>query len=82
MGHGVQHLEVQSHALREEQPEARLRDERKAAGEDGGGEGPGRGDMSSTKPAAWCQRDKELLEIVQKRAVRMISGLRSDTKAD
>ena len=38
--------------------------------------------MSSTKPAAWCQRDKELLEIVQKRAVRMISGLRSDTKAD
>ena len=28
--------------------------------------------------APWCQRDKDLLENVQRRAVRMISGLRGD----
>ena len=32
--------------------------------------------------APWCQRDKELLENVQKRAVRMISGLRSELYED
>ena len=32
--------------------------------------------------APWCQRDKELLENVQKRAMRMILGLRSELYED
>ena len=32
--------------------------------------------------APWCQKDKELLENVQKRAVRMISGLKSEDYED
>ena len=28
--------------------------------------------------APWCQKDKDLMENVQKRAVRMISGLKSE----
>ena len=29
--------------------------------------------------APWCQRDKDMLENVQRRAVKMISGLRGDS---
>ena len=32
--------------------------------------------------APWCQKDKDLLENVQKRAIRMISGLKSDSYED